>query len=75
MFVLLQNKSLYGASERGDLEEVQRLVNKKANVNWPHPYDVSHTLSIYRAGIEMVINQTNVEHFGGEPEQDRHIVL
>ena len=37
VFVLLQNRSLFNASERGDLEEVKKLVNKKANVNWPNP--------------------------------------
>ena len=56
LYILLQNRSLYDASKRGDLEEVKRLVNKKADVNWPNPDDVSRTHSISRAGIEMVIN-------------------
>ena len=44
VFVLLQNESLYEASVRGDLEEVKRLVNKKADVNWPNPNRVSSIL-------------------------------
>ena len=45
VFVLLQNRSLCYASERGDLEEVKSLVNKKADVNWHNPeYDVSSIL-------------------------------
>ena len=44
VFVLLQNRSLYHASDKGDLEEVKRLVNEKADVNWPNPSRVSSIL-------------------------------
>ena len=44
MLVLLQNRSLYSASERGILEDVRRLVNKMADVNWPNPGWVSSVL-------------------------------
>ena len=44
VFVLLQNRSLWDASHRGDLEEVKRLVNKNADINWHNPEDVSSIL-------------------------------
>ena len=44
VFVLLQNRPLFDASAEGDLEEVKRLVNKKADVNWQSPSYVSSIL-------------------------------
>ena len=44
VLVLLQNRSLWNASRIGDLEEVKKLVNKRADVNWQDPNRVSSIL-------------------------------
>ena len=37
VFVFLQDRSLWNACERGDVEKLHEVMKRGANVNWTHP--------------------------------------
>ena len=64
VFVLLQDRSLWNASVRGDVEELQELVKRGANVNWPNPDNVSPILFVIQVDKDSYyVTATCIESF------------
>ena len=63
VFVFLQDESLWNASGRGDVEKLQELVKRGANVNWTHPDIVSPILLIIQDSYYNNVMTSCIESF------------
>ena len=62
VFVFLQSRSLWYASERGDFEKLQERVKQGADVNWPNPDRVSPILLIIQVDRDSYYNNVMTSH-------------